>query len=210
MDGQAPTRTAVRRRVISFEDPVRYVFPSTCLSQRQPGDSSADNDDRVLEETCGFQHFIGVTRWRLGRYAGFSFDRNMLQGTFGFDIVAFFQLHLTVFCATNPVAGSFRVRRSQSADLLLRMHGDVSFEMSNLFRHGFLQRLARNMCRARCKANVCSNLGLSRSLVMCSCMHEMSNERQLRHSSRLVSVSRVGTLSIHFNRHPRRCGAVQV
>lgn len=107
MDGQSPARTAVRRRVISFKDPIRYILLSTCLSQCQPGDSSADNDDRVLKKRCIFRHFIGVTRWRLGRHAGFSFDRNMLQGTLWFDIVALFQLILLHFVRPIPLLEAF-------------------------------------------------------------------------------------------------------
>lgn len=50
----------------------------------------------------------------------------MLQGTFWYRGLV--SAHLTAFCRANPVAGSFRVRRC-SADLL-RMHGDVSFGIS--------------------------------------------------------------------------------
>ena len=54
-----------------------------------------------------FDIFIGVTRWRLGKYAGFSFDRNTLQGTFGFDIVALFQLILLCFVGPIPLLEAF-------------------------------------------------------------------------------------------------------
>ena len=120
MDSQPPTSAAVRRRLVSFEDPIRDIVLSTCLSQCQPGDSSADDDDRVSDGRCFVRHFIGVTRWRLGRYAGFSFDRNMLQGTFWYRGLV--SAHLTVFRRTNPVAGSFRVRRCSAADLAAAAH----------------------------------------------------------------------------------------
>jgi hypothetical protein len=54
-----------------------------------------------------FDIFIGVTRWRLGRYAGFSFDRNMLQGILWFDIVALFQLILLYFVRPIPLLEAF-------------------------------------------------------------------------------------------------------
>ena len=166
MDVQARTSAAVCRGVISFEDPTRYVFLSTCLSQCQPGHPSADNDDRVLTRRCWFRHFIGVTRWRLGRHAGSSFDRNMLQGTFWYRGLV--SAHLTAFCRANPVAGSFRVRRC-SADLL-RMHGDVSFGISKLFRHGFLQHFACKICRAIVQGQCLQQSGLI-SKLSDACLH---------------------------------------
>ena len=95
----------------------------------------------------------------MGRYAGFSFDRNMLQGTFG--IVALFQLVLLYFVRPIPLLEAFAcdaaARRSQ---VLLRMHGDVSFEMSKLFQHGFLQHFAYNACRAILQGQCLQQSGL--------------------------------------------------
>jgi hypothetical protein len=92
-----------------------------------------------------------------------AFDRNMLQGTFG--IVALFQRILLYSVRPIALLEAFAcdaaARRSQ---VLLRMHGDVSFEMSRLFRHGFLQHFACNACRAILQGQCLQQFGLNSKL----------------------------------------------
>jgi hypothetical protein len=64
-------------------------------------------------------------------------------------IVALFQLILLCFVGPIPLLEAFACDAAALPIwLLLRMHGDVSFEMSKLFRHGFLQHFAIEICRA--------------------------------------------------------------